>query len=274
MVYNRPISVEISDDEYLTLYGTVAKAKQRLYNIGAGTWSHAYWTNIDLPAQTEEFAAIQAPCVPHDLIAQSDFPIPTETVDAFYCSHVVEHLPDNIVLNMMKEAFRCLDKGGVFRITTGPCADLDWNALLRNDENWWFWFKDADSSKAGKKNMGLMSIYDQWLYSVATPRSPWSETECQKKYCTDEVKKLVEANKANPRTLLDTLTQSLEFDYSSPGNHISWWNSSKLHELLSLAGFRNIYRSGYGQSASVLMRDLRYFDQTYPQISVYVEAVK
>lgn len=274
MVYNRPISVEISDAEYLAIYGTAAKAKQRLYNIGAGTWSHAYWTNIDLPAQTEAFAAMQAPCIHHDLIAQSDFPISTETVDAFYCSHVVEHLPDNIVLNMMREAFRCLEKGGVFRIVTGPCADLDWNALLRNDANWWFWFRDTDLNKTVKKDMRLMSIYDQWVYSVATPRSPWSETECEKKYSSDEVKTLVEAHKENPYDLLDMLTKSIQFDYSFPGNHISWWNSIKLHDFLKKAGFSNIYRSGYGQSASMLMRDLRYFDQTYPQISVYVEAVK
>ena len=45
-------------------------------------------------------------------------------------------------------------------------------------------------------------------------------------------------------------------------------------QYLSEAGFSVIYRSGYGQSRLWWMRDLRYFDQTYPQISVYVEAIK
>lgn len=274
MIYSRPSSIQVSNAEYLSLYGTAKDAQQRLFNIGAGTWVHDFWTNIDLPPQTEAFAAIQAPCIHHDLTTQKALPIATGTVDAFYCSHVVEHIPDNTVLNLMVEAYRCLDQGGVFRIVTGPCADLDWNALLRNDENWWYWFKDVDLNKTVKKDVRLMSIYDQWLYSVATPRSPWSETECEKKYCSDEIKVLVQANKENPYGLLDMLTKSLQFDYLAPGNHISWWNSDKLHKFLRRAGFSMINRSAYGQSSSVLMRDLGCFDQTYPQISVYVEAVK
>lgn len=274
MIYKRPDSIEISIDDYLALYGTELAAKQRLYNIGAGAWSHACWTNLDLPAQTEAFAAIQAPCIYHDLIKQSVLPISTATADAVYCSHVVEHLPDAIVKNLMEEVFRCLDEGGVFRIITGPCADLDWAALMRADESWWYWFKDIDFKRSIKREMEPMTIYDQWLYSVATPRSPYSETDYAEKYNSLQVRELVEAHKNNPRYLLDMLTHSLEFSHASAGNHISWWNYDKLRDFLIEAGFTDVYRSAYGQSTSALMRDLRYFDQTYPQISVYIEARK
>jgi len=274
MIYSRPSSIQISDADYLTLYGSAAKAKKRLYNIGAGTWIQDFWTNIDLPPQTEAFAKIQAPCIHHDLTTQAALPIETGTVDAFYCSHVVEHLPDDTVLKLMAEAFRCLDKGGVFRIVTGPCADLDWDALMRKDSDWWYWFSDTNLNKTVKKDMRLMSIYDQWLYSVATPRSPWSESACEKKYDSDEIRALVEANISDPYKLLDRLTDSLQFDYACAGNHMSWWNATKLQEYLRKAGFSNVRISGYGQSTLKLMRDLAYFDQTYPQISVYVEALK
>lgn len=274
MIYKRPDSIEISINDYLTLYGTELDAKRRLYNIGAGAWSHACWTNIDLPAQTEAFAAIQAPCIHHDLIKQSVLPIPEATVDAVYCSHVVEHLPEASVMNLMKEVYRCMGKGGVFRIVTGPCADLDWDALIRADKDWWFWFKDIDFKKSIKKEMEPMTIYDQWLYTVATPRSPYSETECEKKYDSIEIRKMVESNKNSPHSILDALTRSLAFNHTSAGDHISWWNYDKLRDFLKKAGFTNIYRSAYGQSTSMLMRDLRYFDQTYPQVSVYIEAKK
>jgi predicted SAM-dependent methyltransferase len=272
MIYVRPTSIELSSGDYFSLYDVKENAKQKLFNIGAGAWKHDFWTNIDLPPQTEAFAAIQEPCIFHDLITQRSLPILSDSADAFYCSHVVEHLTESAVLNLMMEAYRCLETGGIFRIVTGPCCDLDWSALLRKDKKWWYWF--AELSKSVKKDMHLMTIYDKWLYSVATPRSLWSETNCEKKYYSDEIIELVDEYREKPYILLDRLTNGLNFDYSAPGNHISWWNSVKLIEFLGQAGFKDIKKSAFGQSESVLMRDLRYFDQTYPQISVYVEARK
>jgi hypothetical protein len=70
------------------------------------------------------------------------------------------------------------------------------------------------------------------------------------------------------------LTQGLEFDVHHPGDHLSWWNAEKLIRQLQQAGFTVAEKSAYGQSRSHFMRDLRWFDTTYPQISLYVEAVK
>src|SRR5437870_171228 len=86
-IYQRPHSVEIPEQEYLDRYGSPEEAKRRHYNIGAGSWVHPYWTNIDLPAQTPAFAAIQAPCIKHDLVASATLPLETASVDSFYCSH-------------------------------------------------------------------------------------------------------------------------------------------------------------------------------------------
>lgn len=274
MIYKRPDSIEVPIEVYVARYGSEEHAKQRLYNIGAGAWSHPCWTNVDLPAQTEAFAKIQAPCIHHDLTKESPLPLSDGSVDAIYCSHVVEHIPESAVLTFMKESYRCLDDAGVLRIVTGPCADLDWDALMRRDEDWWFWFKDADFQEAIEKHLPPPTVHDYWLYSVATPRSDYSSTDCEKKFRTAELIELVAEHKDHPGQLLDMLTQSLPFDSRAPGDHISWWNYDKLHAFLRKAGFTHIHRSGYGQSTSVLMRDLRYFDQTYPQISIYVEAHK
>ena len=85
---------------------------------------------------------------------------------------------------------------------------------------------------------------------------------------------IIKQNKDRRDKLLNHLTKDIMFDINSPGNHVCWWNYNKLKQYLSEAGFSVIYRSGYGQSRLWWMRDLRYFDQTYPQISVYVEAIK
>jgi hypothetical protein len=274
VIYKRPKSIVVPVDQYISEYGSEDAAKMRFFNIGSGTWTHPCWSNLDLPAQTPEFAAIQAPCIHHDLVNQSELPIATNSAHAFYCSHVVEHLPEHAVVNLMKEAFRCLEKGGVFRIVTGPCADLDWQALLRSDKHWWFWNDDINFKESVEKDKGPMTVYDRWLYHMATPRSFHSRTPCDKKYSSAEIAALVSAHESNPQGLWNLLTNSLEFNKSSPGDHLSWWNHDKLSANLFKVGFTNVRRSGYGQSHLLWMRDLRYFDQTYPQVSVYVEATK
>jgi hypothetical protein len=276
MIYNRPESIITTTDDYVREFGSEEEARRRLFNIGSGTWSHECWSNLDLPAQSPEFAAIQAPCIPHDLVSQSSLPIPSDSVQVFYCSHVVEHLPYWAVVNLMREAVRCLRPGGVLRIVTGPCADLDWHALLRNDSRWWFWELGGNVSRTacGSAGAGAGSIYDRWLHHIATPRSPLSLTPCERKYGGEEIRELVDAHRSRPQALWNLLTESLPFDSHSPGDHISWWNFDRLSQTLLEAGFGSVRRSGYGQSSVLLMRDLRHFDQTYPQISVYIEAVR
>lgn len=271
IIYNRPDSVLIDIEQYINKYGSVDQSKSKFFNIGAGTWEHPCWTNLDLPAQTTEYARIQAPCVHHDLVNNPKLPIPSDSVDAFYCSHVVEHIPESAVSNMMKECFRSLNKDGVLRISTGPCADLDWSALIRGDEQWWFWDENFELEGGSTSDI---SIYDRWLYEVATPKSPYSKTKYEKKYTSSEIEALVKKYKNSPDVLLDMVTDSIPFNASSAGDHISWWNYNKLKKFLQEAGFESICKSGYGQSSSSWMRDLAYFDQTYPQISVYVEATK
>lgn len=274
MIYNRPHSIEIPIDQYITEFGSEKEEKLRFFNIGSGTWSHSCWSNIDLPAQTPAFAKIQSPCIHHDLVTQSELPIQSASVRAFYCSHVIEHLPEYAVENLIIEAFRCLEIGGVFRIVTGPCADLDWAALLRGDKQWWFWYDDPKFRETVEKEKGPMDIYERWLYHIATPRSLYSPTPCYQKYSSSEIAALVNTYKAAPQDLWDFFTSSLEFSKCSPGDHLSWWNYDKLNFKLLQAGFTNVYRSGYGQSQLPFMRDLVYFDQSYPQISVYAEATK
>jgi len=273
MIYSRPASIDTSELDYLSQWTSVEAARKQLFNIGAGAWIHNCWTNLDLPPQSEAFAAIQAPCIYHDLVANEKLPIESGTAAAFYCSHVVEHLPDTIVSQLFSECYRCLEPGGTLRLVTGPCADLDWSAMMRRDSRWWFWHDETVSESVGSQGKP-QSIYDRWLHHVATPRSPWSSTYCDRKYTSSDIEVLVMNNKESPETLLEMLTTGLAYDYEAPGNHISWWNARKLKEYMEKAGFSSIKRSAYGQSDVWYMRDLKYFDQTYPQISVYVEARK
>lgn len=268
-MYLRPTSIEIPNDWYAREFGTIQSAKGKYVNIGSGTWRHDAWTNLDLPAQTEAFAAIQAPHIPHDLTSTEPLPFEDASVRGIYCSHVVEHLPADTVARLFAEVARVIEPSGVFRISTGPCADLDWDALMRADEKWWFWFEESPLKSPSSEKP---TIWDYWLYSVATPRSIFSPTPFREKIGGGGVERLLDSLGFDKASALNRVTEGLSFSSSYPGDHLSWWNAERLVSELKRSGFSKAFRSGYGQSVLPEMRDLRFFDQTYPQISVYVEA--
>ena len=68
----------------------------------------------------------------------------------------------------------------------------------------------------------------------------------------------------------------VDFKNHSFSRHIGWFNFKKLKETLIGAGFseENIKRSAYLDSAAEEMRDKRFFDQTIPKASLFVECTK
>jgi SAM-dependent methyltransferase len=261
------------DQDYEREFGSVWDAKRRCFNIGAGTWQHDAWTNIDLPAQSEAFASIQAPCIPHNLVENEELPIEKSSAQLVYTSHVIEHLPDSHVAKLFRSVNRSLLKGGVFRVVTGPDADTDFAALCRREARWWYFYDDGDY-QYGVKDHGPMTPTDRWLLHFASPRSVYSSTPCDKKYTANEVDDLFAMHNNDPEKVRNILTTNLAFNVRFPGDHLSWWNGEKLMQQLQASGFSKISKCAYGQSRSYLMRDLRWFDTTYPQISLYVEAEK
>ena len=82
----------VSDDVYFRHYSTDALDNRRFYNIGAGTFRHRFWTNIDLA--TEHYAGQQmgSDFINHDLLSLAPFPIESGKAEVCYTSHTVEHV--------------------------------------------------------------------------------------------------------------------------------------------------------------------------------------
>ncbi|MBI96452.1 hypothetical protein CL656_04845 [bacterium] len=273
MIYSREFSIETTNNDYLDTFGSLSNAKSKCFNIGAGTWEHPCWTNIDLKPQSEAFAKIQAPCIYHDLVKSNQLPIKADSALMIYSSHVIEHLPDKNVIELIKSSFNSLKKGGIIRITTGPNAETDFNALKRKDKKWWYFYNDNPFNCLPDPKEKI-SLYDYWLLHFASPRSVYSPTPSNKKYSGFEIKDLL-AKYSNDRIYLQNIfTDSLEFNINYPGNHLSWWSPKKLMKILIETGFSSASSCAFGQSSNYLFRDTRYFDNTYPQISMYVEAIK
>ena len=85
--------------------------KRRFYNIGAGSFGHPYWTNVDYTS--EHYKEAQKNTFLHyDLMELKPLPIEDNVAELVYSSHTIEHVSDEAVRNMLSESYRILKPGG------------------------------------------------------------------------------------------------------------------------------------------------------------------
>ncbi len=78
---------------------------------------------------------------------RNPLPFHTNTVDAMYSHHVVEHLPD--ARYHFAEVYRCLKPGGVYRVG-GPNGDSAIAKFKERDKDWFSDFPDKRISIGGR----------------------------------------------------------------------------------------------------------------------------
>jgi len=249
---------------------------KKFYNIGAGSFYHQYWTNIDY--SSEHYKMMQKEgFINYNLMELRPLPIEENSAEIIYSSHTIEHISDEAILNMMKESYRVLKNGGCIRLTT-PDAKLEYEAYRKNDLSFWHWQILYYSRKEKwephfKKSLSQASIEQLFLHHFASQLTQIDNDDSpEKKYSDSEIKNIFE--KKSMEDGLDFFTKQCSFNEKYPGNHINWWNYEKVERMLKEVGFKTIYRSGYGQSNFAPLRDVSLFDSTHPTISLYVEAVK
>ena len=268
--WHDPYRLEI----YTQHYSSDTLDSKPFYNIGAGSFFHPHWTNVDYVS--EWYGSMQRNVRHHDLMSLAPLPIESSTAYVIYTSHTIEHVTRAAVKVLFREAYRALRPGGVMRVTTGPDAETDFRALQRRDADWFYW--DTNYSQTGtfehvfRSPAASVPLEERWLHHVASQLAPNSLSPSTEKLDTNAVRRLIELH--GFPGVLDELTSRCHFDPQRPGNHISWWTHDQVLDLLKSAGFETVYRSGFGQSCSPLMRQSELFDSTHPQMSIYVEAIK
>lgn len=88
---------------------------QKKLQIGCGSNVLKTWLNTDVNDQLIDVAFLDA---------GAPFPIPSDTFDFVYSEHMFEHIHLALQINMIKESYRVLKKGGVLRIATPNLAFL------------------------------------------------------------------------------------------------------------------------------------------------------
>lgn len=260
---------------YRSTYSEDALVNRRFYNVGAGLFSHPFWTNVDFPSVHYGVVQSKQSFIPHDLMSLQPLAIESGTAEVVYTSHTVEHVKDKAVAKLFSEAYRVLKPGGFLRVTTGPDADTDFAAMTRNDAAWFYW--DEDISQSGWQRDYLqppvtVSLKQRWLFDFASAASENCRHPAKRKFSDAEIDSILSANSFE--AALDIFADAVDFQPDHPGLHVSWWTHDKAIRMMREAGFKTVYRSGHGQSRCPVLRNTWYFDNTHPQISLYVEALK
>lgn len=239
-------------------YSVTSLNEKKFYNIGAGGFRHKYWTNVDL-IHDRYSCFVKNVDIEYDITSNKPLPIDKCSAECAYTSHTIEHVWDENVRNLFREVYRILKQGGVFRVTC-PDIDLAINAYKKNDLSFF--------RAIGIKEGTIEECLTNYCSSVLDEESP--------EKMTPTVLKNLFKKSASLLFACDLLSKKSDenLQKKEPGQHVNWFNKDKVIKMLKEAGFRQIYISGQQQSIEPVMRDFRYFDNSSPLRSLYMDAVK
>jgi predicted SAM-dependent methyltransferase len=272
----RKISNNTDLDVYYSLFSKEDIEKKCFYNIGAGLFCHPAWTNIDYYSSWYRGNKIG---ISYDLFDLKPLPIDDNSANILYSSHTIEHINDEAAQNMFNEAYRILKTGGIIRLTT-PNIDLCFKTVKNNDRFFWKQMIDIYSnpkhmaSTHVSRPMKDVSLKQIFLFNFASQLSELTNNENTYKVCDKEFDRIFTVMSYEEALNYATAKCVLDIQKKYPVDHINWWNKDKLFRMLNKAGFEEIYLSAYGQSLSPVLRNISYFDNTCPYLSIYVEAQK
>jgi SAM-dependent methyltransferase len=279
---NQETDISISpkeNDLYSKIFPEESLRSKRFYNIGAGGFEHRYWTNVDLDSEWYAFNREKTlKGIQYDLLSLAPLPIESGSAEVVYSSHTIEHINNPAAQNMFNESFRILKTNGYLRVSS-PNIDLAYRALRDNNRHYFAMieqFSNPEEYKRARYNMPLKAASTEQvlLITFATSASTIFIDGAPERIDDDKLNALFK--KLDYEEALDYCISRcpLEIQKQYPGNHINWWNFKKMANMLEKAGFHKIYLSGFKQSFCPILKDVTQFDNTWPEMSLYVEAIK
>jgi predicted SAM-dependent methyltransferase len=240
--------------------------KPKFVNVGSGGWMHPLWHTLD--KSSDWYNAAQKNTLDYDVDLMSSDPLPFEfdSLEAIFCSHVIEHLPDEQVQHLFNEVFRVVAPGGYFRITC-PDIQLIYDAFQRKDS----FFMNRFAFHRHYKSRSLTSSFLHCFAAVLTEHHPYDQI---KKISDEKVEQIFSERPFEEA--LDHIVNTIPKETQSlyPSCHLNWFHADKVINMLKIAGFKQSWVSAFGQSRCQHMSDLNFFDKTQPWMSLYVECQK
>lgn len=264
-----PLGVEVhklDNGTDVSLYEEKIRPDTPLYvNIGAGAFYHPYWHNLDNPNEYYKNDQKSNLHIEYDLTSHLPIPLADNSIKVAYTSHVIEHISNEDVELLFREVYRCLQPGGIFRVTC-PDMDLEYAAYIRGDASFWKW-----PNAYGVYNF---SIEQKFLDHFATALTDVHPCKGHQKLSDLEVREIFTSLPKDEAfdCVVSKLPKEIQKDYC--GDHINWFGTEKLMKMLRLANFSDVYESKYGQSHCPVLRNKVLFDSTCPELSLYIECRK
>jgi predicted SAM-dependent methyltransferase len=270
--------INLSPDElYEKLFPRESLDNKRFYNFGSGDWRHRYWTNVDYNSAYYRYGRSLID-IRWDIASGEPVKIESNSAELVYCSHTVEHLLDEHVDHMLREAHRVLKTGGVIRITTPNAALLYW-AYKRRDANFNRHY-GADYGFGENDTTYSIERMPIWIVNeIATQlvQGVHGEERIGAKLLenTTEIDRIFDQSRTMEEAF-SAICGMIDFrlQREAPGQHVNWWTNQKLEGACRRAGFEHTVVNVPGGSVSPVMRNRNYFDLVDSTYSIFVDAIK
>ena len=205
--------------------------------------------------------------VEYDLRSDS-IPFESDSVDNIFISHAIEHVETFAVERFFTESYRVLTVGGVLRVC---CPDAKFlYSVSCFDNEYWTWRErrmKKDTRQRYDPELSGIQQSDFLIRELATPKMRF--------YRNSLANTLGPFNVAETdyETLSESLRSDLIFRSDHPGDHINNWDFKRVEKLGKSLGFSHVIESKHCGSVSARMQSGD-FDQSNPQLSLYVDLVK
>ena len=258
-------------ENYHEAYSEDSITNRRFYNICAGghddlNIEHPYWTNLNL----EGFTYIKnrkknlPKVVEYDMLQKERLPIKDNSAEIIFSQYSVEHVTNDAADFFFRECYRALKDKGIIRIVT-PNIELAVRAYNNKDKSYFYWM---DSNQSLEQTfLAHFATNVSTLYNNGNP-DKIDDKEFLKIWNSFSVEEAL--NYYTSRCKID-----IQKEFKHRIDHINWWNSDKLINALTNAGFSGAYIAGPNQSSAHVFRNNYYFDNSpRNKVALFVEAVK
>lgn len=214
-------------------------------NIGAGVWQKEGWLTLDCYIKAD---------IQLDLRKFIPLPAVDNIFEKVFSSHCIEHIEDPHLEFLLKELYRTMKPGAILRLAC-PDADKALEAYKTGDVNWFNGIITKTNDPIGAR---LLNTFVSYEAGAGGPKA--SEEEVREKF--------------NSMSKDDFINWCLSLcDRSRPYiAHINGIYYDKLERMLKDAGFVNIKKSAFRESADEELRG-PHFDM-HELASLFVECYK
>jgi len=232
-----------------------------MINLGGGNYFRRHWKVMDYPSPHYSLKNWVLD-YEYDLTSRKPFPLSDNSVYAFFCSHTMEHIPQEYCSFILKEIYRTLMPNGTIRFTND---DFE-KAYRAYSENNIKFFEKYEGNNIDEK---FLCLFATWYMHELSPQKLEENV--------NELRRLHKVLSMEELADYFTLKIPKESQKKRSGNHINWWTCDKYIRMLKECGFSQVYKSQPQQSKCLEMRGFGRnsgFDSTHPEISLFVEAIK